>query len=160
MLTIKILCVGNLKENYLKEAFLEYQKRLSSFCRFEVKEIPEHKVSSNPTESEINLAVSSEGEKLLSYLNKNNHVISLCIEGKEFSSKELSRHIQSVTISGKSTIVFIIGGSFGLSQEVKSSSNLNFSMSKLTFPHQLTRIMLTEQIYRAFQILSGGKYHK
>lgn len=160
MLTIKILCVGNLKENYLKESFLEYQKRLSSFCRFEVKEISEYKVSSNPTESEINLAINNEGEKLFSYLNKSNYVISLCIDGKEFSSEDLSRHIQNIAINGKSTIIFIIGGSFGLSQKVKNRSDLKFSMSKLTFPHQLARVMLAEQIYRAFQISSGGKYHK
>lgn len=160
MLTIKILCVGNLKENYLKESFLEYQKRLSSFCRFEVKEISEYKVSSNPTESEINLAINSEGEKLLSCLSKSTYVISLCVEGKEFSSKDLSHHIQNLAINGKSTIIFIIGGSFGLSQKVKNRSDLKFSMSKLTFPHQLARVMLAEQIYRAFQISSGGKYHK
>ena len=160
MVTIKILCVGNLKENYLKESFLEYKKRLSSFCRLEVKEIPEYKVSNNPTKSEIYLAINNEGEKLLSCLNKSDYVISLCIEGKELSSKDLSQHIQKVTIDGKSTIVFIIGGSFGLSPNVKNRSDLNFSMSKLTFPHQLARIMLTEQIYRAFQISTGGKYHK
>lgn len=160
MLTIKILCVGSLKENYLKEAFLEYQKRLSSFCKFEIKEIPEYKISNNPTESEIISAINIEGERLLSYINKNSYIIPLCIEGKEFSSFELSKHIQKVTLDGKSNIIFIIGGSFGLSQNVKRCSDLNLSMSKLTFPHQLARIMLVEQIYRSFQILLGGKYHK
>ncbi len=160
MLKVKIICVGNLKEKYLKEAFLEYKKRLMAFCIFEVLEISEHKLSNNPSRAEIEKAMCEEGKKILSKISKGSYIIALCIEGKEMSSEKVASYLDELQIKGVSDVNFIIGGSFGLSDEVKAISNLKLSMSPMTFPHQLARVMLCEQIYRAFQISSGGKYHK
>lgn len=160
MVTIKIVCIGNLKEKFLKDAFSEYKKRLGPFCKLKLEEIPEYKVSCNPSESEIKLAITSEGEKILSKVDLSNYIIALCVEGREFSSTSFSKQIEKVMLMGKSSITFIIGGSFGLSSEVKSIANLSLSISKMTFTHQFSRIILIEQIYRVFQILNGGKYHK
>lgn len=160
MLKVKIICVGNLKERYLKEAFLEYKKRLMAFCIFEVLEISEHKLSNTPSKAEIEKAKCEEGKKILFKISRGAHIITLCIEGKEMSSEKVASYLGELQVKGVSEVNFIIGGSFGLSDEVKSASNLKLSMSLMTFPHQLARVMLCEQIYRAFQISYGGKYHK
>lgn len=160
MISIDIICVGRLKENYLKDAFNEYKKRLKPYCRLSVIEVCEYKVSSKPSEQEINRCLIEEGKNILSKVHNGSYVISMCIEGKMMSSSELSRSIEKIALSENSKITFIIGGSFGLSDEVKNISSVKLSMSRMTFPHQLARIMLCEQIYRAFQILNGGKYHK
>lgn len=160
MLKVKIICVGNLKEKYLKEAFLEYKKRLMAFCIFKVLEISEHKLSNNPSKAEIEKAKCDEGKKILSKISRGAHIITLCIEGKEMSSEKVASYLDELQVKGVSEINFIIGGSFGLSDEVKVASNLKLSMSPMTFPHQLARVMICEQIYRAFQISFGGKYHK
>lgn len=160
MLKIKIICVGSLKEKYLKNAFLEYKKRLLSFCHFDVLEVSEYRLSNNPSRADIEKVKFEEGKKILSKISSGAHIITLCIEGKEMSSERLSSYIDSLTVNGVSEVNFVIGGSFGLSEKVKAVSNLKLSMSKMTFPHQLARVMLCEQVYRAFQISSGGKYHK
>lgn len=160
MLKVKIICVGNLKEKYLKEAFLEYKKRLLSFCNFEVLEINEYKLGNNPSSAEIERAKFEEGKKILSKISTGACIVALCIEGKEMSSERLASYIDSLPVNGVSEVDFVIGGSFGLSEDVKQSAKLRLSMSPMTFPHQLARVMLCEQIYRAFQISSGGKYHK
>lgn len=159
-MNIKIICVGTIKEKFFKEAIAEYAKRLKPFCNFEVCEIPECKLRKNFSNSDIINTLDIEKNKMLSYVNKNTYTIAMCIEGKELSSIELSELVKSVTLSGKSSIAFIIGSSFGLDNDLKNSADFRLSMSKFTLPHQLARVVLVEQIYRAFQIIAGTKYHK
>lgn len=158
MVTIQILCVGKLKEKYLQSACEEYAKRLGAFCRFSITEIAEERLPDAPSEAQIQAALKKEGEHLLSLAQ--GAVISLCIEGKLLSSPQLAAEIERRAVGGASAFTFIIGSSFGLSDDVKEKSALRLSMSPMTFPHQLARVMLCEQIYRAFQINSNGKYHK
>lgn len=161
MIAVNLITIGKLKENYLRDAVSEYSKRLSGFCKLNIIELPESRLSDKPGEKEIQNALANEAKLIENYINKKStYNISMCIEGKQLSSEELSSKIQDIGINGKSTINFIIGSSFGISPEIKSACDLKLSMSKMTFPHQLARILLLEQIYRAFQISSGGKYHK
>jgi len=160
MLTVNIICIGKLKESYLKDAMAEYSKRLTAFCKFNVIELSEYKLPDNPSESEISLCLEKEGQNILAKLPKDSFVIPMCIEGKQYSSPALAKEIEKISLSGKSSVSFIIGGSYGLSDEVKAEGKIKLSMSEMTFPHQLARVMLAEQIYRAFQINSNGKYHK
>ncbi len=160
MLDITVICIGKLKEEYLRNASAEYQKRLSSICRLSIVELPAEKLSDNPSQKEIDSVLLSEGKKILEKIPEHAAVFSMCIEGKELSSEELSKKMFSLASRGFGKIVFIIGGSFGLSPLVKERSNLRLSVSRMTFPHQLFRVMLLEQIYRAFQIENGSKYHK
>lgn len=160
MLSVNIICIGTLKEKYLKDAVKEYSTRLTSFCRFSIVELPEYKLPQNPSDAQIEKAIEDEGKRIIEKISKNSYVIPMCIEGKTLSSEALSSKIDNVAIEGKSTVDFIIGGSFGLSDEVKKKGDFRLSMSPMTFPHQLARVMLCEQIYRAFQISTGGKYHK
>ncbi len=160
MLTVNIICVGNLKEKYLKDAVDEYKKRLSAFCKFDIIEIAEQRLSDKPSESEINSALEKEAEKIMQKVPKGSAVIPMAIEGKQLSSEKLADTVSDFALKGFSSISFIIGSSFGLSQNIKSKANLLLSMSKMTFPHQLARVMLCEQIYRAFSIINHTKYHK
>lgn len=160
MLNVKIICIGSIKEKYFKDAIFEYQKRLTDFCKFSILELPEYKISNNPSNADINKALTEEGKRVLSKIKDKDEIVSLCIEGKELSSVGLSKYINDAALTGHSTVDFIIGGSFGLSDEVKNRSNLKLSMSQMTFTHQMSRVILCEQIYRAFNILNGGKYHK
>jgi len=159
MLTVQILCVGKLKEAFWREACAEYTKRLQAFCRFSIVEIPECKLPDHPAEAKILAALKAEGIKILSATG-NSAVIALCIEGKQFSSEQLAEKISSMSVNGTSAVSFVIGSSYGLSEEVKQSADIKLSMSPMTFPHQLARVMLCEQTYRAFQIMNNGKYHK
>ena len=160
MLKIKIICVGKLKEKYLKDACNEYIKRLSSCCKLSIIEVDEYRVQNNPSDSDVNTCIITEGKRIISKLKPESFVISLCIEGNIISSEEFAQKIETLSVSGVSDITFIIGGSFGLSNEVKKMSDFRQSISKMTFPHQLMRVVLLEQIYRSFQILNSGKYHK
>lgn len=160
MVKIKIICVGSLKEKFLQEAFNEYKKRLAAFCKFELIELDEYKLKNNPSNADIQTGLSIEAEKILAKVSANTYVISLCIEGEQRSSEAFSQKLQEVSTYKTSEIAFIIGSSFGLADVVKNRSDLLFSLSKMTFPHQLARVMLCEQIYRAFQIASSGRYHK
>lgn len=160
MLNITIICIGKLKEQYLRDASAEYAKRLSASCKLNIVELGAEKLSDNPTKKEIENALISEGRKIIEKIPKGSAVYTMCIEGKQRSSEELSKEIDDIAANGVSSIVFIVGGSFGLSDEVKSLSSKRLSMSKMTFPHQLARIMLLEQIYRSRQISLGTKYHK
>lgn len=160
MMTVQILCVGKLKEAYWRDACKEYSKRLSAFCRFQIIETDEARVPENASPAQIEEALRQEGERILAQIPGGSRVIALCIEGREQSSEALAAHFESLAVSGVSHVSFIIGGSWGLSPAVKRRSDLRLSMSPMTFPHQLARVMLCEQIYRAFQIRSGGKYHK
>ena len=159
MLTINIICIGKLKESYWIEACKEYQKRLGAFCKFRIMEVEESKLPEKPSQMQIQQALISEGEKILQ-LAANSIVIPLCIEGKQISSTALAEHLSILTVNGVSKINFVIGSSHGLSEIVKNRCSLQLSMSRMTFPHQLARIMLCEQIYRAFQIQHNGRYHK
>lgn len=160
MLTVNIICIGKIKESYWREAIKEYSKRLTVFCKFNIIELDEEKVSSTPNDAQIKTILDAEGKRIISKLSKNSFVIPMCIEGKLLSSTELSEKISQVPMLGKSSIDFIIGGSWGLSDEVKSKADLKLSMSKMTFPHQMARVVLCEQIYRVFEISTNGKYHK
>ncbi len=160
MLTVNLICIGTVKEKYLRDAIGEYSTRLTPFCKFNIVELSEYKLSQNPSQSEIDKCIEEEGKKILSKITKGSFVIPMCIEGKTLSSEALSQKIDTIAIEGKSAVDFIIGGSFGLSDEVKKKGDFRLSMSPMTFPHQLARVMLCEQIYRAFQISTGGKYHK
>ena len=160
MLNITIIAIGKLKEQYLRDASAEYQKRLSASCKLNIVELTPEKLSDNPAAQEIENALTGEAKKIIEKIPKGAKVYSMCIEGKQRTSEELSREIDNLALEGASNIVFIIGGSFGLSDEVKKLSAFRLSMSKMTFPHQIARIMLLEQIYRAMQISLGTKYHK
>lgn len=157
---VTVLCVGKLKESYWRDAVAEYAKRLSAFCRFTVIEVDEERLPDAPSAAQIAHTLEEEGKRLLARIPRDALTVALCIEGKTVSSEMLSARLSSWALDGKSHIVFVIGGSFGLSDEVKNAAALRLSMSPMTFPHQLARVMLLEQIYRAFQIASGGKYHK
>ena len=160
MMNIQLVVLGKLKEKYMKDFASEYEKRLSSYCKLTVTELEPVKLPDNPSKNEIDNALNKETQMIMSKLPKNAYVFSMCIEGKQMSSEELSAKFDDIALCGKSNIVFIIGSSFGLSDEIKKMSDFKFSMSKMTFPHKLARIMLTEQIYRAFSISNNGKYHK
>lgn len=157
-MTVNLIVIGKLKEDYLRNACDEYIKRLSRYCNTEIHELSEYRLSENPSQKEIENALQKESESIRRFAK--GYIIPLCIEGKQVTSPELSGIIQNAVISGNNTVTFIIGSSFGLAPEIKSMGDFRLSMSKMTFPHQLARVMLLEQIYRAFQISTGGKYHK
>ncbi len=159
MITVKLIATGNLKEGYLKEAFSEYAKRLGGMCAFEAIELKEHKLPDSPSQAQIDAALDEEGRRILALLSPRAYKIALCVEGKQFSSEELAKKISDATLS-HSEICLVIGSSHGLSDEVKSACDLRLSFSKLTFPHQLMRIITLEALYRSFNIIKGTKYHK
>ncbi|MCD7823004.1 MAG: 23S rRNA (pseudouridine(1915)-N(3))-methyltransferase RlmH [Oscillospiraceae bacterium] len=161
MMNISVIAVGKLKESYWREAIQEYSKRISRFAHFEIIELPESRLSDNPSDAEIALALQSEAKLMQPYLDrKGSYNIAMCVEGKLISSEELAKEIDSTGVNGFSNINFFIGSSFGLSDTVKKSCKLRISMSRMTLPHQLARVVLTEQIYRALTINNGVKYHK
>ena len=159
MVKVKIICVGNLKEKYWRDAVSEYQKRLGAFCTFEIVELQEERLPDSPSQSQIDKALEKEAERILNKVGRMASVYAMCIEGKCISSEKLAEKM-TADMQTASEIDFIIGSSFGLSDTVKSKANMKLSMSPMTFPHQLARVILCEQIYRAFQISRGGKYHK
>lgn len=160
-MNISVIAVGKLKESYWREAIQEYSKRISRFAHFEIIELPESRLSDNPSDAEIALALQSEAKLMQPYLDrKGSYNIAMCVEGKLISSEELAKEIDSTGVNGFSNINFFIGSSFGLSDTVKKSCKLRISMSRMTLPHQLARVVLTEQIYRALTINNGVKYHK
>ena len=157
-MNVKLIVIGKLKEDYLRSACAEYIKRLGRYCTFELHELDECRLSDDPSDKEIAAALKKEGEQIRRYAS--GMIIPMCIEGKQLSSPELAEKMASAGVAGSSTVTFIIGSSFGLDPGIKAMGALKLSMSKMTFPHQLARVMLLEQIYRAFQINTGGKYHK
>lgn len=159
-MNVKIIALGKLKEKYLRDAFAEYEKRLSAFCRFTIDELEPERLPDEPSEQEIEKALKTEAEKISSKIPQNSLVVAMCIEGKQQSSTAFAETLSRAANNGKSTAVFIIGSSYGLSGEIKKTADLKMSMSEMTFPHQLARIMLSEQIYRAFTIINNRKYHK
>lgn len=159
MVHINIICVGKIKENYLKEAILEYSKRLSKYCKLSFFEIDDEQIPSN-----LNTKISEnikeiEGNKILAHI-KNSYVISLDLNGKQYSSEEFSAKLENIALLNNSNITFIIGGSLGLSKEVIQNSNELICFSKMTFPHQLIRVFLLEQLFRAFKIQNNETYHR
>jgi len=159
MLNVNIICVGNLKEKYFCDAVNEYAKRLSRYCKFTVTELSEEKISDHQTQAMIEKTLSKEGERILSKISKSDYVVAMCIEGKILSSQELASKLSDIAMTS-GTVSFVIGGSWGLSDQVKQRADFKLSVSKMTFPHQLFRVMLCEQIYRAFSINANAKYHK
>ncbi len=157
---VRIICVGKLKEKYLKDAINEYAKRLGRFCSFEICELNDEKIPDNPSEAECAAVLKAEAESILKKLSKSSYVIALCVEGKSITSEDFASRIQSITLNGKSTVDFIIGGSLGLDDSVKKTCDFKLSFSSFTFPHQLMRLILCEQIYRAFKINANEEYHK
>ena len=160
MQKVTVLCVGKLKEAFYAAAVAEYQKRLQRHCKLEIVELPEQKLPESPAPAEIEQALAREAALIEEKLPKGGAVIALCIEGKPCSSVELSRRMQGLAVSGKSQLTFLIGGSVGLDEDLKRRADWRLSMSPMTFPHHMARIMLLEQIYRAYQIAGGAKYHK
>lgn len=159
MLKVKLITVGNLKEEYLREAAAEYEKRLGAFCRFELVQLKEERLSEQPSAGEIRTALEREAQKISEQVSSSAYLIALCVEGKQLSSDELAEKIEAISMD-KSEICLVIGSSYGLSDSVKQRADMRLSVSKLTFPHQLMRVILLEAIYRAFNIQRGTKYHK
>ena len=157
---ITIISVGDIKEKYLREAMKEYEKRIRPYAEIEIIEIPESRLPNNPSAAQISQAMEEEGDKILAKINPRAYIFSLVIEGKQLSSEALANSVQHLTTEGYSELVFIIGGSDGLSQAVKKKAHHKLSFSKMTFPHQLMRVILVEQIYRAFKIIRNEPYHK
>ena len=157
---ISIVCVGKIKEKFYVQAVCEYVKRLSRYCKLDIIELPDEKTPENAGE-QLNLAIKAkEGDRILSSLKDDAYVIALAIEGKQLSSTELADKINKLGISGKSSIAFVIGGSLGLDVRVLSRADYKLSFSPMTFPHQLMRVILLEQVYRSYRIIAGEPYHK
>ncbi|KGR72499.1 23S rRNA (pseudouridine(1915)-N(3))-methyltransferase RlmH [Streptococcus phocae subsp. phocae] len=157
---LKVICVGKLKEKYLKDGIAEYQKRLSRFCQFEVVELPDEKTPEKASDAEKRIILQKEADRIAKKIGPRDFVIALAIEGKQFPSEQFSQIIEDTTLKGYSDISLIIGGSLGLDETIKKQANLLMSFGLLTLPHQLMRLILVEQIYRAFMIRQGSPYHK
>ncbi len=158
---IKLICVGKLKESYWREACEEYAKRLSAYCKFSIVEIAESRLDKEPSAAQIADCIDKEGKAILAKLPSSSAmIIAMCVEGSITSSEQLAASIAKGALEGKSTVCVIIGGSYGLSDEVKRRADMRISIGRMTFPHQLCRVMLCEQLYRACSINSNGKYHK
>lgn len=158
-MNIKFIVLGNIKEQYLRDAAAEYVKRLGAFARVEVCELKEAKLPDNPSQAHIDAALEDEAQRILAAIPPRSHVMALAVEGKQMASEELASHIERITQTA-STLCLIIGSSHGLSERVKNAADYKLSLSRMTFPHQLFRVMLLEQVYRAFNIIKGTKYHK
>ena len=159
MQRVTVLCVGKLKEKFYIDAAAEYVKRLQRHCKLELIELPEQRLPDDPSPAEIQKALRTEGDAIRERLPKGGAVIALCIEGRPCSSEELSRRMAEFGVQGKTQLTFLIGGSVGLDEDLKRQADWRLSMSLMTFPHHMARIMLLEQIYRAYQIAGGTKYH-
>ncbi len=157
---ITVITVGKIKEKFMKDALGEYSKRLSKYCKLEIIEVADEKTQENASEVVCNQIRQKEGERILKYVRDDAFVITLEIKGKQLTSEELANKIETLGVQGTSHIIFIIGGSIGLSEDVMKKSNYALSFSKMTFPHQLMRVILLEQVYRSYRIISGEPYHK
>ena len=157
---ITLITVGKIKEKYLRDAIAEYSKRLSRYCKLEIVEVADEKTPDQASETVEENIRATEGERILKYIKDDMYVITLEIDGKMLSSEEFAGKIESLGVQGKSSIVFVIGGSIGLGKEVLRRSDYALSFSKMTFPHQLMRVILLEQVYRGYRIINGEPYHK
>ncbi|MCD7775316.1 MAG: 23S rRNA (pseudouridine(1915)-N(3))-methyltransferase RlmH [Clostridiales bacterium] len=160
MQKITIVCVGKLKDAFYRDASEEYLKRLKAYCKAEIIEIQPVSLPENPSEGEIRNALETEGDRIIKKIPPNSTAVAMCVEGETYSSEDLARLIGSASMKNGGSVTFVIGGSYGLSDKVKNAAQIKMSASKMTFPHRLFRVMLLEQIYRAFTIINGGKYHK
>ena len=157
---ITILCVGKVKEKFYQGAISEFEKRLSRYCKLQIIEVLDEKTAEQATETEINIVNDKEGERLLKHIREDAYVVCLAIDGTMLDSVELSQKIEELGVKGVSHIVFVIGGSLGLSDNVLKRADYKLSFSKMTFPHQLMRVILLEQIYRSYRIVNNEPYHK
>lgn len=160
MQKVSIICVGKMKEKFYIDAAAEYVKRLSRFCKLEIIELPEDRLPEEPSQAQIDAALAKEAEAIRVKLPASAYIVAMCVEGRTRSSEELAHLMADSANQGGSHMVFLIGGSFGLHPSVKALAAVKLSMSPMTFPHHLARVMLLEQIYRAYQINAGSKYHK
>lgn len=160
MLKINIICIGKIKENFFRDAIDEYSKRLNKYCTLNIIELPDEKIPNNASEKELQLVKNKEGQNILNNLKNASYVISLDLKGTQLTSEEFSQKLDNISLNYNSTISFIIGGSLGISKNVLDVSNELISFSKMTFPHQLFRVLLLEQIYRSFKISNNETYHK
>lgn len=160
MLTINILCVGKIKETYLKDAINEYSKRLSKYCKLNICEVADEKIPEKLSDAVIENIKTKEAKKMLEYLKKETYCICLDLKGKECSSEEFAQKIENISINFNSSITFVVGGTLGIGEEILNISKEKICFSKMTFPHQLIRVFLLEQVFRAFKILSGETYHR
>lgn len=160
MLSVYLICVGKLKEKFYQEACAEYIKRLSPYCRLTLVELPEEKLPQDPSQAQIDAALEKESQAIRAKLPPSTSLVCLCVEGRLRSSEELSALVGTWEHSSAKHLAFVIGGSYGLAERLKGESWVKLSMSPMTFPHHLARVMLLEQIYRAFQINEGSRYHK
>lgn len=159
MLNINIICIGKLKETYLKDAVLEYSKRLQKYCNLTITELSDEKLPNKLNESIIKEIKTKESNKIIQAVKKDSYIMSLDLTGKQFSSEEFSKKIDNIALNYNSNITFVIGGTLGLTDEVLNLSNEKICFSKMTFPHQLIRVFLLEQLFRAFKISKGETYH-
>ena len=160
IMNIKIVCVGRLKEKYWTQAAEEYLKRIGRFAKIEIAELKETRISDKPSKAEEESVKKSEGEEILKKIKKDDYCITLEIKGRQLSSEQLAEKLSELALAGKSSIAFVIGGSLGLSQDVSSRADFRLSFSPMTFPHQMMRVVLLEQIYRCFKINNNETYHK
>ena len=160
MMQVKLICVGRMREKYYTEAFAEYAKRLQAYCRLELLEIAEQRLPDRPSEREIAAALEREGQEILKAVPPDACLVALCVEGKQMPSEGMAELIAAREGSGRPRLCFVIGGSFGLAPQVKTRADKRLSMSQMTFPHHLARVMLIEQLYRGFKINEGSQYHK
>lgn len=159
-MNINIICIGKVKEEYLRLAINEYSKRLSKYCKLNIVELPDEKVPDNISDNELRIIQKKESEKIKPHIKSGWYTIALAIKGKQLTSEEFAQKLQDLGVSGQSNINFIIGGSTGLSKEIIDLADFSLSFSNLTFPHQLMRVILLEQIFRCFKIIKGETYHK
>lgn len=160
MLNVRLICVGKLKEKFYREACAEYEKRLKGYCKLEILELTEQRLPERPSQAQIDAALAKEAEAIRTKIPSGSMTVAMCIEGKELSSEQFADKLSGWMGNGTSHISVLIGGSCGLDENLKKSVQLRFSMSPMTFPHHLARVMVLEQLYRALNIASGGKYHK
>ncbi len=160
MLSVHLICVGKLKETFYQQACAEYVKRLSPHCRLTVVELPEQRLPQNPSRAQIDAALEKEGQAIRAKLPPNAPLVCLCVEGQARSSQELAGLLRDWESGGAGRVAFVIGGSYGLAGSLKAQARLRLSMSPMTFPHHLARVMVLEQLYRAFKINEGSPYHK
>lgn len=159
-MTVNVIFVGSLKESFFAEAVAEYEKRLGAYCKVNNIFIKDERLSDKPSQAEVSAALKKEGERILAALPARSYKIALCVEGKQMKSEDFAALFENIATNGYSEISFIIGGSFGLSEEVKAACDKRMSVSMMTFPHRMMRVILLEQVYRAYNIIGGGKYHK
>jgi 23S rRNA (pseudouridine1915-N3)-methyltransferase len=159
-MNITVISVGKLKEKYLKEAIQEYSTRLTKYCKLDIIEVPDEKAPENMSAAEEDIVKLKEGQTILKHIKDDTYVTALAIQGKQLSSEKFAALISDLGLRGKSNIAFVIGGSLGLSEEVLKRADYHLSFSAMTFPHQLMRVILLEQVYRGFRIIKGEPYHK